>query len=82
MIILLLLLLVLLQLLLLLPFSSCLAQHSLQLSSLCEGGGGKVALGPTPALLTFTGTSGLGTCHLQVNPNSPAINNLGKKHLS
>jgi len=27
-----------------------------------------VALGPTPALLSFSGTSGLGTCHLQLTP--------------
>ena len=70
MIILLLLLLLLIHLLLLVPFSSCIGQqqNTLQLSSLCEGGGDRVPLGPTPALLSFSGTSGLGTCHLQVNP--------------
>ena len=60
--------LLLLYLLLLLPFSSCMdQQNTLQLTSLCEGGGGRVVLGPSPALLSFTGTSGLGTCRLQVN---------------
>lgn len=70
MIILLLLLLVLLHLILLVPISSCIGQqhNSLQLTSLCEGGGDRVALGPTPALLSFSGTSGLGTCHLQLTP--------------
>jgi len=75
MLILLLLLLVLLHLLLFLPFSSCIAQQQqeiLQLTSLCEGGGGRVALGPTPVTLSFTGTSGLGTCHLQLT--TPAGN--------
>ena len=71
MIILLLLLLVLLHLILLVPISSCIGQqhNTLQLTSLCEGGGDRVALEPTPALLSFSGTSGLGTCHLQVNPS-------------
>jgi len=66
--------LLLLYLLLLLPFSSCMdQQNTLQLTSLCEGGGGRVVLGPSPALLSFTGTSGLGTCRLQLTPHAGGL---------
>ena len=60
--------LLLLLVLLLVPLTSCTSHHPpiLQLATLCEGGGGKVVLGPSPVLLSFSGTSGLGTCHLQV----------------
>ena len=60
--------LLLLLVLLLLPLTCCTSHQPpiLQLATLCEGGGGKVVLGPSPVLLSFSGTSGLGTCHLQV----------------
>lgn len=62
--------LLLLLVLLLVPLTSCTSHHPpiLQLATLCEGGGGKVVLGPSPVLLSFSGTSGLGTCHLQLTP--------------
>ena len=60
--------LLLLLVILLLPLTSCTSHQPpiLQLATLCEGGGGKVVLGSSPVLLSFSGTSGLGTCHLQV----------------
>ena len=60
--------LLLLLVLVLLPLTCCTSHHPpiLQLATLCEGGGGKVVLGPSPVLLSFSGTGGLGTCHLQV----------------